>query len=164
MIFIKNYCDWIDPNWNESIKKTSGQARPRDWPPASAAESAEYQKYQEAGYDLNAVNWWVYEKQDLNIDITPPWSKGKIHWWFTKLEPGQFMPIHADPHVFDNRCIRYWMPLQDYELGHIFICKDKMISNYKKGDVFQFENSNNLHGAANIGHSSRIMLLVTEYI
>jgi len=39
-----------------------------------------------------------------------------------------------------------------------------MITGYKAGDVFQFETATDMHGAANIGHTSRIMLLVTEYI
>jgi len=61
-------------------------------------------------------------------------------------------------------CNRYWMPLQDYTAGHVFIYKDKMIADYKAGDVYQFDNETDTHGAANIGHTSRIMLLVTEYI
>lgn len=164
MKFIKNYNDWIDPGWIEFIKNNPGQARPRDWPAASESEKIEYQKYHEAGYDLNAVHWWIYEKQDLNVDLYPPWCAGKIHWWFTKLNPGQFMPIHSDPHVFDKPCNRYWMPLQNYVAGHVFISRDSMITNYRKGDVFQFANSTDLHGAANIGHSTRIMLLITEYV
>jgi hypothetical protein len=163
MKYVGNY-NFIEESWITEILNTTGQARPRDWPPASAAESAEYKKYQQAGYDLNAVNWWVYEKQDLSFNFNLPWVKGDFHWWFTKLYPGQYMPMHTDPHVYDASCIRYWMPLQDYEPGHVFIYKDSMIKNYKKGDVFQFENQNEIHGAANIGHSTRIMLLVTEYI
>jgi hypothetical protein len=164
MKFINNYRTWINPQWANYILANDGQARPRDWPPASAAESAEYAKYIEAGYDLSAVNWWVYEEQDLKVSITPPWTSGKIHWWFTKLMPGQFMPMHTDPHVHDAECIRYWMPLQDHNPGHVFIYKDTMITNYYAGDAYQFDNSSEIHGAANIGHTPRIMLLITEYI
>ncbi len=163
MKFIGNYSTWIDPLWGNTILSSEGQARPRDWPPESAVESAEYKKYELAGYDLNAVNWWVYEKQDLNVDIKTPWTNKTIHWWFTKLMPGQFMPMHTDPHTHDKPCNRYWMPLQDYVPGHIFIYKDEMIVGYKKGDVFQFDNEREIHGAANIAHTPRIMLLVTEY-
>ncbi len=163
MIFVGNYRNFIDPLWEHLILTRTGQARPRDWPPLNAAESAEYLKYQSAGYDLSAVNWWVYEEIDLGIDIIPPWTNGNIHWWFTKLLPGQFMPIHKDPHVVDQKCNRYWMPLQDYVSGHVFIYEDKMISDYKLGDVFQFDNADAIHGAANIGHTPRIMLLITEY-
>lgn len=164
MKFIGNYDSWIDPQWKEKILSTEGQARPRDWPPESAVESAEYNKYEIAGYDLNAVNWWVYEKKDLGIDITPPWCGKDIHWWFTKLLPGQFMPMHTDPHAHDRPCKRYWMPLQNYTPGHVFIYKDKMIKDYVAGDVYEFEDSTDIHGASNIAHSPRIMLLVTEYL
>jgi hypothetical protein len=56
------------------------------------------------------------------------------------------------------------MPMQDFEIGHVFLYGQNMISNYKAGDVYKFENETDIHGAANIGHTSRIMLLVTEYI
>ena len=76
MKFVGNYSTWIDPLWEHKILTTNGQARPRDWPPATAVESAEYRRYEMAGYDLNAVNWWVYEEQDLNLQITPSWTTG----------------------------------------------------------------------------------------
>ena len=164
MIYIGNYAEWIDPLWEDLILNTPGQARPRDWPPDTAIESAEYRRAQEAGYDLTAVNWWVYEKQDLNIGVNPPWCNKTIHWWFTKMFPGQYMPMHTDPHAHEQACKRFWIPLQDYIPGHIFIYKDELIKDYKKGDVFEFDESTDYHGAANIGHSPRISLLITEYI
>lgn len=164
MKYIGNYSTWIKEEWINIILSTDGQARPRDWPPASAVESAEYSKYKTAGYDLSAVNWWVYEHRDLRLDIIPPWTSNKIHWWFTKMMPGQFMPVHTDPHAHDQPCNRYWMPMQDYEFGHVFLYNNQMISDYKKGDVYMFDNERDMHGAANIGHTPRIMLLITEYM
>ena len=78
--------------------------------------------------------------------------------------PGQYMPMHTDPHAHDTPCNRYWMPLQNYTAGHVFVYKDEIITGYKAGDVFQFETETDTHGAANISHTPRIMLLVTEYI
>jgi hypothetical protein len=164
MKYIGNYASWIQQEWIDAILSKNGQARPRDWPPSSAVESAEYSKYKTAGYDLKAVNWWLYEYNDILFDIIPPWTTGKIHWWFTKMLPGQFMPVHSDPHTHDVLCNRYWMPMQDFEIGHVFLYGQNMISNYKAGDVYQFENETDIHGAANIGHTARIMLLITEYI
>lgn len=164
MKFIGNYSHWIDPLWKQLILTKDGQARPRDWPPSSAAESAEYIKYETAGYDLNAVNWWVYEHSDLSVNVIPPWTNGNVHWWFTKMMPGHYMPIHTDPHAHDRPCNRYWMPLQDFQIGHVFLYGETMISKYKTGDVFMFDHEHDIHGAANIGHTPRIMLLVTEYI
>jgi len=164
MEYIGNYSSWVEPLWEHKVLTTDGQARPRDWPPATAVESAEYDRYQTAGYDLTTVNWWVYEEQDLNVQIKPTWTTGKVHWWFTKLLPGQYMPVHTDPHAHDAPCNRYWMPMQDYAPGHVFIYEDQMISNYKMGDLYKFTDSTALHGAANIGHTPRVMLMITEYL
>lgn len=161
---IGNYNSWINDDWICKVLTTPGQARPRDWPPASYVENYEYQKSNDAGYDLNAVYWWVYEKQDLGINIDPPWVSNKYHWWITKLYPGQFMPVHTDPHTYDQCCRRFWIPMQDYHPGHIFLYKDTIIVNYKKGDVYVYDHENDIHGAANIGHIPRLALQVTEYI
>ena len=107
------------------------------------------------------MNWWVYEEKDLGkLDL--PLSN--YHWWITKLYPGQFMPMHTDPHTHEQSCNRYWIPLQDYQPGHIFIYKDKFITDYKAYDVFEYENEQDMHGAANIGHTPRVVLQVTEYV
>jgi hypothetical protein len=38
-----------------------------------------------------------------------------------------------------------------------------MVSNYKRGDVFQYSHSQDEHGAANLSFVPRIVLQVTEY-
>jgi len=73
------------------------------------------------------------------------------------------MPMHSDPHVYERDGTRYWIPLQDYHSGHVFIYNDKLMTDYKKGDVFVFLDSYDVHGAANIGHQTRLSLLITEY-
>jgi hypothetical protein len=55
------------------------------------------------------------------------------------------------------------MPLQDFQVGHIFLYGETMISGYKSGDVYMFNDERDVHGAANIGHTPRISLLITEY-
>lgn len=164
MIYVGNFEDWVNPIWRKLVLERDGQARPRDWPPETAIESAEYRKAQEAGYDLTAVNWWIYEKQDLDIDINPPWCTGETSWWITKLLPGQFMPMHTDPFTHYKNCKRFWVPLQDYKPGHLIVYGDNIISNYKTGDVYTYINSTDIHGAANIGHEPRVILQVTEYV
>jgi hypothetical protein len=164
LIYRGNYADWINPIWREMVLTTEGQARPRDWPPETAIESAEYSKAQNAGYDLTAVNWWVYEKKDLAIEINPPWCTGKVSWWITKLMPGQFMPMHTDPFTHYDACKRYWVPLQNYEYGHLFVYRNIVLTTYNTGDVYEYVNSQDIHGAANIGHTPRVVLQVTEHV
>jgi|TARA_B110000908_G_scaffold3755_1_gene4906 hypothetical protein len=160
--YIGNH-NFIQDEWLIELLNTEGQARPRDWPPAYAVESAEYARAEEAGYNLNAVNWWVYESQNVTFDLIPPWVTDDYHWWITKLYPGQFMPMHTDPHTHERDCKRYWVPLQDYHPGHIFMYNNSVINNYNKGDVFEYAHAQDIHGAANIGHIPRLVLQVTEY-
>jgi len=137
LIYRGNFANWINPTWRELVLNTVGQARPRDW--------------------------WVYEEHDLNIKISPPWCTGKTEWWITKLMPGQFMPMHTDPFTHYETCKRYWVPLQDYQPGHLFVYGNLVLTKYSAGDVYEYINSQDIHGAANIGHMPRVVLQVTEY-
>lgn len=163
MKFIGNF-KFINDAWIEEILSKDGQARPRDWNAINEIENKEYLQYKNAGYNLNSVHWWVYEKHDVTFYVEPPFITKDYHWWITKLLPGQFMPMHTDPHTHDRPCIRYWVPMQDYHPGHIFVLNDKMISKYKKGDVWTYQTPRDLHGAANIGHIPRVVLQITEYL
>ena len=163
MKYVDNF-QFVKDEWIQELLLNEGQARPRDWPPAFAVESAEYARAEAAGYDLNDVHWWVYEWQDVDFEIEPPWVKGEYHWWITKLYPGQYMPMHTDPHTHEQACKRYWMPLQDYHQGHVFIINDKLVTDYKAGDVYEYVHEQDTHGAANIGHVPRLVLQVTEYL
>lgn len=64
----------------------------------------------------------------------------------------------------NNKCRRFWIPLQDYESGHILVMEDELVSNYRKGDVFEFDSPLDYHGSANIGMSTRLVLLITEHL
>jgi hypothetical protein len=164
MIYINNYAEWIDAEWVYKVLTQPGYARPRDWKPAYEHESLEYTKAANAGYKLDDVHFWLYEESNLAVKIVPPWIKGKYHWWITKMYPGQFTPMHSDPHTVGEKCVRYWMPLLDSDPGHVFLYKDTAIVNYKAGDLYQYEHAQDVHGAANIGHTPRIVLQVTEFL
>jgi hypothetical protein len=164
MNYLGNYKSWIQQSWIDEVVSAPGYGRPRDWSPSSDHETEEYNKASAAGYKLDDVNFWLYEKTNLSFDLTPPFVNGSMHWWITKMLPGQFTPMHRDPHTFEKPCKRYWMPLLDYKPGHIFIYKNVAVLNYTAGDVYTYENANDIHGAANIGHSVRIILQVTEYL
>ena len=164
MRFIGNYQHWIKKEWLQEILTTTGYGRPRDWQADSIAEEQTYKKALDAGYKLNDIHFWLYEKTNLSFDIVPPWTNKNIHWWFTKMYPGQYTPMHSDPHTFENKCVRYWVPMQDYESGHVFIYKNELIKDYRAGDVFVYDDSQDVHGAVNLGYSPRIVLQVTEYL
>lgn len=160
MKIIDNWKHLLPTNLRQQVIDTVGQARPRDWPAVTAVESNEYRLAAQAGYDLHAINWWIFEESNIG-KLSLPFEK--YHWWITKLYPGQFMPMHTDPHTHEDDCIRLWVPLQDYMPGHIFIYKNEFVKDYKAFDVYQYDQSQDYHGAANIGHSPRVILQVTVY-
>jgi hypothetical protein len=165
MKFIGNYGSWIQDIWNEELLIKEGQARPKDRLSVVDTDTVEYRKIYTAAYNLGSVYWWVYESKDVSFDILPPWiDHNNFHWWITKLTPGQMMPVHTDPHTHEQPCKRYWVPLQNYQAGHVFIINDEMISNYSKGDVYEYDDPQAVHGAANISHVPRLVLQVTEYV
>lgn len=160
MKYIGNYKDWIDPKWMETILSTPGRPWPNDWQPSSDSEANTLTTVK-TGFNGNTVNWWLYTNEHLNLDITPPWCTNESMFWFVKMEPGQFFPLHKDP-MSSTR--RYWMAMQDYELGHILIWGEsaELVKDYKMGDVFEFDASNVIHGASNISSSVRVMMQVSE--
>jgi hypothetical protein len=80
------------------------------------------------------------------------------------MSPGDFMPMHVDPHtLYQPGSQRYWIAFQDWQPGHIMMYEDRVITNYKKGDIYSYEDANALHGAANIGYVPRIVLQVSTY-
>lgn len=164
MIFLKNVKEWINPQWMKLITELPGKARPDFNRLLNYFEKEQYQIAEAAGYSFEKSLWTIYEKDDLGMDITPSWCTGKTSWWITKLMPGQYMPMHSDPFTHNSQVKRYWVPLMNYEPGHIFIYKGDMIKNYKMGDLYQFDDAMDLHGASNISYSPRIMLQVSEQL
>ena len=168
MKLIGNFKNWIQEEWIEEILSSRGDGRPAEGQkPNSPEMELEYLKAKQAGYKDDEIYFWMFDKNNTSFDIPrPPWiaENKKFHWWITKMLPGQFMPMHVDPHtLYEDNSERYWVPLQDWQEGHVFMYKDIVITSYKKGDVWMYENSNAVHGAANIGHVPRLVLQVSTY-
>lgn len=164
MDFVGNYKEIIPNGLINFLLENKGQPRPNSIPKEHMDDYEQYSKGKNVGYDLTATYWHIFEEVDTApITIHAPWVKGKMHWWITKMMPGDIMPMHEDPTTLGNDCKRYWMPLQDYESGHIFIIKDKLITEYSAGDVFVYDVAQDNHGAANIGFTPRFVLQVAEF-
>lgn len=164
MEFIGNYRSIIPEGLINYLMSNTGQPRPKNISAEIINTEDTYLKGIRAGYDLSKTFWHIFEKHDINLDIIPSWVSGDVHWWITKMLPGDIMPMHTDPPTLKNTCNRFWMPLQDYQHGHVFIINNQLITNYSQGDVFKFTNSQDYHGAANIGYTPRLMLQVTELL
>jgi len=157
---ICNVEDWLKQSWIDEALAATGSRAPMDLFQKEKQELHEEDiKAKNSGYLLDAFYYTLIEKQHLSFDLSeiPGMCEGKVHWWITRMVPGQFMPVHRDPRITTKKNIkRYWMPWTDWECGHIFCYEDTVVSGYRKGDLFLMENPDALHGAANIGLTPRI--------
>jgi hypothetical protein len=164
MKFIGNFKDWIKPEWIEYLLQHDGTKRP------SGGENPECNEFSKApivGYDLTKTYWYHYTNHTFPFEVVPPIETQNNMWWFIKMLPGNFMPMHRDPHITQDdkkECVRYWMPLQDYEPGHIFVYNKQMMVDYNMGDLWAYSDANELHGACNIGYNPRLTFQFTSYI
>jgi hypothetical protein len=141
----------------------------RNTPEGAAEFDEEYRMFHDAEYHVFGNYFSLLEKFDLTFDILddpPPFLDYKdkhITWWFSKMSPGQLIPMHIDRAKPDIEINKYWMPWTDFEYGHIFNIGETVLTDYKAGDVFKFNYAGDWHGACNIGFTNRAVLQITDY-
>lgn len=165
MKYLDNYRTWIKQEYIDFLLSNNGTPRPNG---GKNPDCEEFRIAPTVGYDMSATWWYFYDPSDFPFELTPPFEGNrKWIWWFIKMLPGNYMPMHRDPHVYaDDRikdCKRYWMPLQDYQDGHVFIYDNKMITDYHAGDLYAYDDANAIHGACNIGYTPRLTFLFTTF-
>lgn len=165
MEYIGNFNEWIKEEWLHKLLSEKGTPRPSGGKkPTSPEENLEYQKARNAGYSDQSTYFYMFDKNNFALNSDPPFVSKNYHWWITKMLPGNFIPVHVDPHtLYEKNSQRYWMPLQNYQPGHIFVYENISITDYKAGDVWRYNNASALHGAINIGHTSRLILQVSTH-
>jgi hypothetical protein len=164
MIYVGNFAEWVQQEWVDYLLHTDGTLRPKS--SEHNPDSEEFRIATAAGYDLSQIYWHHYDEKSCPIKPGTPFDVGdkKILWWFIKLTPGKFMPMHRDPHTLEYKNPkRYWMALQDYQPGHIFMYNDQALTGYKKGDLYCYPDAQEVHGACNIGYTPRLTYLLTVY-
>lgn len=173
MNYIGNYKQWIEDNKIiEFLKSIKGDTTPV-WQPDRWQGNEILDNIREKvrpGYSNNKfffhqVSQDSKECQDFNF-VWPsiPYKRNNHFWWFVILYPGEFQPMHIDPHLTElKNFVRYTLFLQDWEPGHIFAYDNKMLSGYKAGDMFEWSNPETLHGPVNIGYHPRYTLQITSY-
>lgn len=108
-------------------------------------------------------SWHKFEIQDLPFTIDWPVNLGKsIDWWVIKQYPGQLLPMHIDQNPPETT-ERYMLMLQDYVPGHVLIWNGRLLSDFKKGDLFKVKDVNALHGGANISNDVRLLAYLTVW-
>jgi hypothetical protein len=121
----------------------------------------------ETKIDLTKIaSYYHYNDENTDFIVDPPWVTLKnYYWWMNKYLPGMILPMHndANEHSDVRRYVRYWMPLQDYERGHIFLYEDTLITGYKKGDLYEYSDEQAYHAGGNAGWNPRLVLNVTAW-
>jgi hypothetical protein len=178
MKYLGNYVDWIDDKWIEYIINNDG----RPMPDLSDLECVAKIRGSGPGEDKDnplGMKWTIgrplefptccyqYDLKNTDFIINPPWDIPEhSEWWINKFTPLQLGPMHKDGSREDEpnvKYYRYWMPFQDYELGHFFIYEHTLITGYKKGDLYIYEDPEAQHCAGNAGWSPRISLNITAW-
>lgn len=114
-------------------------------------------------FDSDLPSYWKRFLTDLNI------AEGTVSW--TNIEPGNVIPKHVDRFykirtkfgVDIDQCLRYLIFLQDWQLGHFVEFDNKIITRWKKGDVWVFD-STEYHCAANATQSNFITCQVNTFV
>jgi len=162
MIYHGNFKDWIKPEWTDYWTNNTGLLRPEQ----GETPKEQYKNALHAGLPTGVTMWEYFSFKNCPFNITefPLDNHRNIVWWVTKMKPGMYCPLHTDDYNNDRKnCTRYWMPLQDYTTGHIFLYKDEFVKDYKMGDIWSFDSATEIHGAANIGYIPRMTFLFTSY-
>ena len=172
MNYVGNYKDWISDELMNHLKENTGDTRPV-WQPERWQGHPLLDEYREkcrAGYahrnhDFQQFNPGTECMKNFPITLPAfPEIRKNCHWWFIKLLPGQMQSMHIDPHLVEvKNPIRYTMYLQDYHPGHIFVWDDRINSNYKAGDVYEWSDPMIVHGPANIGYNTRYTFQITMH-
>jgi hypothetical protein len=165
MEYIGNFAEWIDDTVIEQILIFPGDRRPKK--EHSQYESLVEQKWRAAGFDTNRLGWEIYFDEHLqipNLDLPIDPASKKFKWWYTKLLPGDLFPLHIDVYPENRENIeRYWLACEDYRPGHIFINENVVLDQYKKGDMYKFDDPKSWHAAANIGFTPKISYQLVLY-
>jgi len=142
MRIIDNFRDWINPQWIEHCTEVKGLKQEGN-----------------KGIDhvpFEGFEWELYDRHNTNFNVAPPFDFGTHNWdwWIKKLLPSDGFPVVT----LTESTRRLWMPLTDYEMGHIFIYDERMIAPYLAGDLFEFEH-NAPYAAVNLGTTPFYMMM-----
>jgi hypothetical protein len=172
MKYIGNFSSWITPTLMNHLEFNDGDCTPV-WQPEKWQGNTLLDHYREMARPVYSKNSPVFHqfneksKDMQNFDIALPILPEKrkyCFWWFVKLLPGEMQAMHIDPHLVEvSNPVRYTMFLQDWEIGHIFVYENKMLSDYKAGDIYEWSDPMTVHGVTNIGYKTRFTLQITMH-
>lgn len=164
MNLVGNYKEWVTEELMSYLDSlTTGRISMKDVRVSDEMKSM---------YDYTCSNpWytWFGHSEEIagkNIKLPElPIKRKYLFWWIVRMNPGQFQPLHIDPHMLGaTNPKRYTMFLQDYQPGHIFIYgENKMVTGYKAGDLFEWDDGDcfKIHAAGNISYNFRYSVQIS---
>lgn len=164
MKYIGNFYNWIDPDIINTILSGKGERRPKAT--SEEYEDATVSQWKAAGYDMSKLGWEFFYNQHINrdhIDLPISTNGRKYKWWFSKLNPGDFFPMHIDHFKTEKNVQRFWMACQSHYPGHVFAYDNSVLQDYAAGDMFEFTDVNTWHAAANLGFVPKISLQIVLF-
>lgn len=172
MNFIKNDAAWISQELMNHLEIHEGDYTPV-WQPERWQGHPILDQFREMARPVYSQKTPMFHQfnsrskdmQNFSVNLPElPKSRKYCFWWFVKLLPGEMQAMHIDPHLVDvKNPVRYTMFLQDFHPGHIFVWEDKMISNYKMGDIYEWSDPTIIHGCVNISYKTRYTMQITMH-
>lgn len=160
-------------SWQAELDQAIDASRPATWatraprPPDPVALAKEEYDLEQQGYGRD------FEVTNLTWDIAPVFqhmadlfalddAMVRIHVQW----PGQVWNLHLDKlekwcPENPNRVVRYFIALNDWQMGHFWNYGNHQHSHWHAGDVHTFDWQNVPHSTANAGHEPRVTLQVT---
>ena len=172
MKFIGNFSNLISNNLMLHLEMSTGDTvpvwQPDRWkghPLLDEARERARPGYAHRNHNFQQFNPKSKDMQGFNFTVPKiPDDDRYTLWWFVKLLPGQMQAMHFDPHLIESpNPRRYTIFLQDFQPGHIFVWNNKMISDYKAGDMYEWVDPMCYHGCVNIGYETRYTLQLTTH-
>jgi hypothetical protein len=172
MKYIGNFPNFVSKEILSHLESSTGDTvpvwQPDRWkghPMLDDARETARPGYSHKTHDFQQFNEKSKDMAGIDFQLGPiPGDDRKTLWWFVKLLPGQMQAMHFDPHLIEiPNPRRYTVFLQDFQPGHIFVWDDKMISNYKAGDMYEWLDPMCYHGCVNIGYETRYTLQITTH-
>lgn len=149
---VGNYINWINPEWFNYMENNLGYSHPRLDPTEYGSRNQDtLEKVRRFGKESL---WHNFKPSNFPFDITLPIeTTGRVDWWFVKMLTGDLIPFHSDHAPRDGcegkKARRFWMPLQDYVEGHVFLICNEFVKDYIAGDLFEYDPDGR-HGGFNI--------------
>jgi hypothetical protein len=172
IIYHGNNANWINQQYLNTILDTPGDLRPapRDEDQTEEWKKNQFDNWYSLGYDMSGAGWSMYYHTNFGLNAVTDMplpiklTGNTIEWWYVKINPCKTFPMHFDAFKAEAKNFRrFWIPMQNYIPGHIFIYEDKLLDNYKAGDIFEFTNPQAWHGAGNISTTPKVSFQLVCY-